>query len=202
MNLAKDLNLTVNGVTYTGYGVGYGATNNIPTTEEKFIVNSSSMVDTANVVLELGKPTTLNASVIVRTVSVDAIRSIGANNAKVHLILQSVTAATFAVVLYLMDMVQQLDIQMVHIWLWRRWTSFTFRTFKPASISTDSSFDVSTGYGDLTSRSVSYNSSTGKLTINGVGEISGLTYGTSTSYNSSRYVYDVANNKYMFTLHE
>ncbi len=198
MNLAKDLNLTVNGVTYTGYGVGYGVAGVVPTTEEKFVVGYGagySAIDTANVVLELGKPTTLNASVIVRTVSVDAIRSFGANGAKIASNTTGVTAATFAVSTVSYGYGADVGYKTAGAsYGYGVALSFT-RTFKPASISTDSSFDVSTGYGDLTSRSVSYNSSTGKLTINGVGEISGFTYGTSTSYNSSRYVYDVANNK-------
>jgi len=195
-NLAKDLNLTVNGVTYTSYGVGYGATNNIPTTEEKFIIDSSSLANTANVVLKLGKPTTLNASVIVRTVSVDAIRSVGANGAKIASNTTGVTAATFAVGAVSHGYGYGVGYTGVGGSTYGYGVALSFtRTFKPASISTDSSFDVSTGYGDLTSRSASYNSSTGKLTINGVGEISGFTYGASTSYNSSRYIYDVANNK-------
>lgn len=164
VELSKDLVITINGETW-GYGKTAGS--------NLFYVDTTTA--SSNIKVVLMKSISLDSSIIVKTVSADALDTKGTTNAIIAVNTTGVTASSFAA-----NSVKAAD----------RHTTYGYgievkftRNIDLASISTDTNFNVTSGYGYLFNRSMNYNVANDKLTINGIGEITGFGYGTPASFN-------------------
>ncbi|MCR5423119.1 MAG: hypothetical protein K6E74_05740, partial [Bacilli bacterium] len=189
-NLAKDLIVVINGETW-----GYGHTDN---TSSYYVDPSYYDLDdvdsgSSNIKLKLKKNISLDSTVVVKTVSADAIRAVGCGTgAKINANTTGVTAASFAVKAATV-LGYGTGNSAGYGYGYGLKLEFT-RSLEPTSISTDTSFNVTSGIGLLLNRSVSYNASNSKMSISGIGEISGFTGTTSRSLNGVQYVYDATAN--------